>query len=351
MRIVIFAHDSVAGRQRVVEVHWEHFARACSGAVARGPARRGDLVLQLSGSRFDPDASALRDPRRFQTRYRLAMAPGCAPLLGAIGDGDSGIVLGADAASPVAAGAHRSVDWCLDFTGTDRSALATAASRAATTRVAWVQRSMRALAYTRLPIRGSRRHTVDHYLDLVRAARTRKGLSIRVCNCPQTRALQQGRCLAKRGSPAHSSLCIRAPRVAKILAPGTLGGITDLGMPCVDWRTGCIWREHIANSRRASCRPRFQRATRLSHCRVDPTRGARPQLRHRRRASCCGFQRPQIALLTNQSLYWRPRHGRAVVFRGTTHAPLREFTPRMKGAPMDRIDRSRHLCYGNALSA
>jgi len=51
------------------------------------------------------------------------------------------------------------------------------------------------------------------------------------------------------------------------------------------------------------------------------------------------FERPQVALFgPTNPFHWRPRHARAVVLSAAhPHAPLREFTPRMQGAPMERI--------------
>ena len=51
------------------------------------------------------------------------------------------------------------------------------------------------------------------------------------------------------------------------------------------------------------------------------------------------FARPQIALFgPTNPFHWRPRHDRALVLSAAKpDAPLRDFTPRMKGAPMDRI--------------
>ena len=51
------------------------------------------------------------------------------------------------------------------------------------------------------------------------------------------------------------------------------------------------------------------------------------------------FQRPQIALFgPTNPFHWRPRHDHALVLSAANpDAPLRDFAPRMKGAPMERI--------------
>ncbi|HYR58121.1 MAG TPA: glycosyltransferase family 9 protein, partial [Chthoniobacteraceae bacterium] len=51
------------------------------------------------------------------------------------------------------------------------------------------------------------------------------------------------------------------------------------------------------------------------------------------------LRRPQIALFgPTNPFHWRPRHERALVISAARpDAPLAEFEPRMRGAPMDRI--------------
>jgi ADP-heptose:LPS heptosyltransferase len=51
------------------------------------------------------------------------------------------------------------------------------------------------------------------------------------------------------------------------------------------------------------------------------------------------FQRPQVALFgPTNPFHWRPRHASARVLSAAhPEAPMREFEPRMKGAPMDRL--------------
>ena len=51
------------------------------------------------------------------------------------------------------------------------------------------------------------------------------------------------------------------------------------------------------------------------------------------------FARPQIALFgPTNPFHWRPRHDRALVLSAAQpDGPLTDFTPRMKGAPMEGI--------------
>ena len=128
--------------------------------------RIGDLILTT------PALAALRAAHP-DAEIALAVAQRCAPLLGAIDSISSGIVLGRGRGfAPWQQVLTGPWDVCLDFTGSDRSALATVASRAQERATfAWVRRAkMRALAYNKFtdsPVR--ERHTVDHYLDLVGA--------------------------------------------------------------------------------------------------------------------------------------------------------------------------------------
>jgi len=83
---------------------------------------------------------------------------------------------------PLAAGADGGWDMCFDFTGNDRSALATILSRAKT-RVGfeWVRRNrLRALAYNAWsPSKVREVHTAQHYLDLVAAVKPDIGGDLR----------------------------------------------------------------------------------------------------------------------------------------------------------------------------
>ena len=51
------------------------------------------------------------------------------------------------------------------------------------------------------------------------------------------------------------------------------------------------------------------------------------------------FERPQIALFgPTNPFHWRPRHAQTVILSAAQpDAPMTEFSPRMKGAPMERI--------------
>jgi ADP-heptose:LPS heptosyltransferase len=317
--------------------------------------RLGDLILST------PALHAIRAANP-EAHIALAVAPACAPLLAAIGDVDSGIVFGRGRGfAPWQQVLTGPWDRCLDFTGTDRSALATAASRAGERLAfAWVQRSkMRALAYTRFvdsPVR--ERHTVDHYLDLVRAihsgAETSPDpiLKVPADARASTQTLLQNAgitgpfVIVHPGTARHEKYWL-PERWAEVIA--------RLGVPCV--LTGgpeAFEGEHIAQIQRALSKPildfsgqldlltlaaLIERAALVLSCDTAAVHFA------------AAFRRPQIALFgPTNPFHWRPRHDRAVVFSAAQPgAPLREFAPRMKGASMDRISTEAVICATKAL--
>ena len=293
--------------------------------------RIGDLILTT------PALAALRAAHP-EAEIALAVTPGCAPLLGAIDSISSGIVLGRGRGfAPWQQVLTGPWDLCLDFTGSDRSALAVAVSRA-TERATFasVQRSkMRALAYNRFADSSVReRHTVDHYLDLVGA------------NAPLTPSLH----LPANAQSAAAGL-LRASGIASpfiLIHPGSARPekywlperwaevIASLKMPhIVTSGPDSFERAHSAQIQSETVSPAdlltlaalIERASLVLSCDTAAVHFA------------AAFQRPQIALFgPTNPFHWRPRHDHALVLSASKpDAPLREFTPRMKGAPMECI--------------
>ncbi|HEY3901303.1 MAG TPA: glycosyltransferase family 9 protein [Chthoniobacter sp.] len=239
-------------------------------------------------------------------------------------------------------------DLCLDFTGNDRSALATALSRASTRRTfTSVQRKwLRARAYNAwCPSKVRDVHTAQHYLHLVTETVPK----------PATTDDLQPQLTLPPDAPTESGIV----GDYALLHPGT-------ARPEKYWLPE-RWGE-VANHLREthglktvfSCGPDpFERA----HVRSIPgaelpgkseIRQPRDLLaltalaaRARLVVSCdtaivhlaAAFRVPQVALYGPiNPFHWRPLHDRAVVLSAAhPNAPLTDFEPRMKEAPMDQL--------------
>ena len=294
--------------------------------------RIGDLILTT------PALRALRAAHP-DAMISLAVTPGCAPLLGAIDSISSGIVLGRGRGfAPWQQVLTGPWDLCLDFTGSDRSALAVAASRAKERATfAWVKRSkVRSLAYNRFtdsPVR--ERHTVDHYLDLVHAADAPRDPRLTIPESARSAASEILRASGITGSftlihpgSARAEKYWLPDRWAEVIASLKTPSIVTTGPDAFE-------RAHAAQIQSAIALPPdllilaalIERAALVISCDTAAVHFA----------AC--FQRPQIALFgPTNPFHWRPRHDRALVLSAAKpDAPLFEFTPRMKGAPMERI--------------
>ncbi len=298
--------------------------------------RIGDLILTT------PALSALRRAKP-EVEITLMVADGCAGLLPAISGLHEGLGYRRNAANAALWGRALSggFDACLDFTGTDRSAFFTGLSRASD-RVAfsWVNKSrIRALAYNQLVDSTVRDlHTVDHYLQLLRGLGIEASDVAPSLNLPAT------------AREAATGLGIESPFA--LIHPGT-------ARPEKYWLSD-RWSEVIAHLKSRGLRSIITSgpdADEQAHAAaiagapvITPPDLLTLSALVERAAlviSCdtavvhlgAAFQRPQIALFgPTNPFHWRPRHPRAVVVSASKPAgPLREFTPRMKGAPMDRI--------------
>ncbi len=323
--------------------------------------RIGDLVLTT------PALAALRAAWP-EAHIALAVAPGCAGLLGAVPSVSAGVVLGKGRGfapwQQVLTGAW---DLCVDFTGTDRSALAAGLSRAKV-RVAFeaVKKSkLRAVAYNRFVESAVReRHTVDHYLELAKDVIANDALR------PSSRRV------AERGTRVECSTrispeltpppaaLVEAARLTgeapfAVIHPGTARAekywvperwaevIAQLrerhGLECV--LTGGadeFERAHLAKIQAALAKPALDLAGKM-----DLATFAAVIARARLCVSCdtgavhlaAASRTPQVALFgPTNPFHWRPRHERALVLSAAQpDAPLTDFHPRMKGAPMERI--------------
>jgi ADP-heptose:LPS heptosyltransferase len=233
-------------------------------------------------------------------------------------------------------------DLCFDFTGNDRSALATAFSLAKK-RVGfeWMKRNrLRSLVYnTWSPSKVRDVHTAQHYLDLVSAAVPGAAPDL----------------LPELQIPG----AVLEPEPYALLHPGTAR--TEKYWLPERWEE-LATHLHTAQGLKTifTCGPdAFERAhvasipsardSEMSAIRYPEdllglaslAAGARIVI------SCVtgvvhlasAFRNPQVALYGPiNPFHWRPLHDRAVVISAAhPDAPLTEFTPKMKGAPMDQI--------------
>ncbi|MEP6671087.1 MAG: glycosyltransferase family 9 protein [Chthoniobacter sp.] len=301
--------------------------------------RIGDLVLTTPALRALhqawPDA-----------HIALGVMDGTAPLLAAIPFVQSGIVFGRGRGwTPWQQVLTGGWDACFDFTGNDRSALATVLSRARKcVGFEWVRRNrLRSLAYNAWsPSKVRDVHTARHYLDLVAAVAPAGA----------------GDLLPELSLPEASS---PAPKPAPyaLLHPGT-------ARPEKYWLPE-RWAEVAAHLQTVhhlptifTCGPDdFERAHLAAIASAEGSE--KSEVRHppdlmslatlvagaRIVISCdtgvvhlaSAFRIPQIALFgPTNPFHWRPMHARAVVFSAAQpEAPLTKFEPRLKGAPMEHL--------------
>jgi ADP-heptose:LPS heptosyltransferase len=305
--------------------------------------RIGDLVLTTPALR----ALLAAWP---EAHIGLGVMDGTAELLPAIPWTHSGIVFGKGRGwAPWQQVLTGGWDLCLDFTGNDRSALATAMSRARTRcTFASVQRKwLRARAYNAWCASKVRDvHTAQHYLNLV--VKTVPHGHIVADNLQPELSLPSD-------VPAENS----AGGEYVLLHPGT-------ARPDKYWLPE-RWGEVATHLRDThglrtifSCGPdEFERAhVRSIPGAVIPGKSeilepkdlialAALAANARLVVSCdtgvvhlaAAFRRPQVVLYGPINPFqWRPLHDRAVVLSAAhPDAPLTRFEPRMKEAPMDRI--------------
>jgi ADP-heptose:LPS heptosyltransferase len=316
--------------------------------------RIGDLILTT------PALAALRQAAP-EARVSLVVADACGDLLPAIEGIDRGLVF---RRRELNAGVWKAAfatqfDVCLDFTGNDRSALLTGLSMARDRLTfEWVRKSKwRALSYRRFiesPVR--ERHTVDHYLDLAHGWRAESGrLEERGLDSISTArprlippAAAREAALRLAGDSEFAVIHPGTARPEKYWLPDRWAAVikhlqTQHGLRCIiTGGADAFEQAHIA--RIQSALPR--RALDLAG-KPDLLISAALMERARAVVSCdtaavhlaAAFDRPQIALYgPTNPFHWRPRHPLAIVLSaGRPEAPLSDFQPRMKGAPMDCI--------------
>jgi ADP-heptose:LPS heptosyltransferase len=252
---------------------------------------------------------------------------------------------------------QRGWDVCLDFTGSDRSALMGWFSRTPR-RITfdWVRkRVLRRLAYhtfVNSPVRQA--HTCDHYLDLLHPLGIERGDGAPSLEVPPAAREQAAAVLAATGIAGSYVL----------VHPGTARA--EKYWPPERWVEVITWLRKIGLSIAITCGPDpFERGHAASIERQLST--AAPEVADgvkivspsdlllltalvenaRLVVSCdtavvhlaAACQRPQVALYgPTNPFHWRPRHERAVVISAIQpDAPLHQFAPKMGQARMEEI--------------
>ena len=320
--------------------------------------RIGDLVLTT------PALRALRDAWP-QAEIALAVAPECAPLLGAIPSISTGVVLGQGRGfAPWQQVLTGPWEVCLDFTGTDRSALAVALSRAKK-RVTFERikkRKLRAAAFNQFVGSSVReRHTVDHYLDLAASVASVATVPLPELRVPERTLVEVKNLLSARGvtgpfavlhpgtaRPEKYWLAERWTEVARHLRE--THGLTGV-------ITGGNDADELAHVQRIIGGGAMVNLA----GQIDLLTFAAVLAQARLCVSCdtgavhlaAAFRTPQVALFgPTNPFHWRPRHDRALVLSAAQPAaPLTAFHPRMKGATMAGIPTAAVLEATDALLA
>ena len=254
-------------------------------------------------------------------------------------------------------------DACVDFTGRDRSALLTLASRAGTRLTAdsllrrggWRRLCYNAVAAA--PVRS--RHTVDHYLDFLSPLRLPHPTDDApanplLCLPPEVSARAAQRLATHHLAPADDFVVIHpgTARPEKFWLPERWAEIiafcqTDLGRRCVltggqhnpDEQTHLAAIRAALAARGQTCVDFAGQLDLSTLAAVLARAGLVVGVDSGPMHLAAAFARPQVVLFgPTNPFHWRPRHPGASVLRaGHGDVPLREFTERSPGGSMDQI--------------
>ena len=256
-------------------------------------------------------------------------------------------------------------DLCVDFTGRDRSALLSLASRAPRRVIA--RSALRGSFWRRLcynvaadiPVRS--RHTVDFYLDQAAAALGQPPVDpaaapqAPILSLPEVTTARARALLGTHGIGADTEFIAVHPgsaRPEKYWVPERWAEVIDfcqetLGRPCV--LTGGSGdpheQAHLARIHAALRRPCADLSGQLDLLTLAAVlakaavfAGVDSGPMHLAAAFC----RPQVVLFgPTNPFHWRPRHPDGLVLQaGMGDAPVREFHERSPGGPLDAISTS-----------
>ena len=316
--------------------------------------RIGDLVLTTP---------ALHAMRAAGAHVTLALTDGTAALLPALGESVDDTLLyrtrgGANANYPVWKQVTRtSFDACVDFTGSDRSALMTLASRAprrVTARQSLRRGRWRSWVYSDIADSSVRsRHTVDHYLDHLAALGmpvvfSEAAPAAPLLNIPAEQTELVGKQLPQPFVVIHPGSArsekywvperwaevirfLQRERGLRCILTGGSGDPTEdehlariLAALGPDAEFGLNW---VGRQTLLSLAALLSKAALVVSVDTGPMHLA------------AAFRRPQIALFgPTNPFHWRPRHpGTLILQSGHGDAPVREFDQESPGGPMDAI--------------
>jgi len=249
----------------------------------------------------------------------------------------------------------RHYDVCLDFTGTDRSALFTVLSKAhKRVTFEWVQRSrFRHVFYNQFIASSVREnHTVDHYLHLLRALNVATpDNAAPVLHLPEWAPRKAAQLLADAGIPPQSPFILVHPGTARPEKywPGERWAEiiqwceTELKMPCL--LTGSAdghEQNHLAAIRKShpaiAARDISGRLDLLTLAALTRSAALVLTVDSAPMHLAGAFGTPQVALFgPTNPFHWRPRHPRAIILQSHGPSTPPEFRPQHPGGPMTEV--------------
>lgn len=262
--------------------------------------------------------------------------------------------------------ARRKFDYSLDFTRTDRSAFLTLLSRAKTRVTAdhpKFRAMVRALSYNELvdsPI--GTMHTVDYHLSLLAPLGITDAPPRVQLDLPATALGNADRLLAANGLAPQEFLMLHpgSARLEKFWEPERWATVIDVAasydLRCiVTGANSALERAHIAEIKAHARHPFIDLAGKvdlltlaalIKRARLLTTVDSAPM------HLAVATQTPQVALFgPTNPLHWAPRYTPAVVLQAGQAAPLVEFSPKQKPAPMNLISTEQVIDAMKALLA
>lgn len=310
--------------------------------------RIGDLILTT------PALSTLRE-RYPKASITLAVSETCAGLIPAMPFVDETLIYRRCGRNARVWGrmAMSHFDVCLDFTGTDRSALFSFLSKAEVRATfQWVQKSAyRPMFYNRFIDSSVREnHTVDHYLDLLKAVDVTASDVPVTLQIPESEKARAAALLAEVGVDIQKPFVLVHPGTArpeKFWVPERWAAVIDhcqgnLGLPCVVTGSNDIAeRDHLQAITKAILTPLRSLAGKIDLLTLSALVERTHLLLSMDSAPVhlgAAFGTRQVSLFGETNpFHWRPRHPRAAVLLAGNSEPLRQFAPRFTRRPLSDL--------------